>query len=192
MNIVVGLGNPGIHYQLSRHNIGFLVVDRLAEIHNIHISIKRFKAIYGKGWVNSEEIIVAKPMTFMNRSGEAVRRMAQFFEIDLGNLIVIHDDLDLPFGRLRFKRRGGDGGHLGVRSIIETMGGDRFLRLKVGLGRPPEGMDPAEYVLSSFDHVETFYLNEILNRAAEALKVYLLEGLEKAMNLFQKRDRKGG
>jgi PTH1 family peptidyl-tRNA hydrolase len=123
----------------------------------------------------------------MNRSGEAVKKASDFFHLGVEDLVVIHDDLDLPFGRLRFKRRGGDGGHQGVRSIIESLGENSFLRLKVGIGRPPEGMDPAEYVLEAFDKTEQPRLDQVLSQAAESLKVMLLEGLEKAMNQFQKR-----
>jgi peptidyl-tRNA hydrolase, PTH1 family len=186
VKIIVGLGNPGVHYQWSRHNIGFQVVDRLAEINHILVSTKRFKALYGTGWINPKMVVLAKPMTFMNRSGEAVKKTINFFHIGMEDLIVIHDDLDLPLGRLRFKRRGGDGGHQGVRSIIESIGGNTFLRLKVGIGRPPKGMEPAEYVLTSFDGMEQSYLNGILSRAAESLMVMLSEGIEAAMNRYQK------
>lgn len=191
MNIIVGLGNPGVHYQGSRHNIGFMVVDRLAETYHIPISNRRFNSLYGIGLVDTQEIILVKPMTFMNRSGEAVIKITQFFQIQLMNLIVIHDDIDLPFGRLRFKQRGGDGGHLGVRSIIESIGRDNFLRLKVGVGRPPKGTDPAEYVLSMFEEIERSHLNEILDRATEAVKVLLIEGLEIATNRFQGKREEG-
>jgi PTH1 family peptidyl-tRNA hydrolase len=121
-------------------------------------------------------------MTFMNRSGEAVRKAIHFFHIGMEDLIVVHDDLDLPFGKLRFKRRGGDGGHQGVRSIIEFMGGNTFLRLKVGIGRPPKGTDPAEYVLEPFEAIQLADLDKILSHAAGSLKVMLLEGIEAAMN----------
>lgn len=187
MKLIVGLGNPGVRYQGNRHNIGFQVVNRLAENHQISISTKRLKALYGTGKIDSQEIVLAKPMTFMNRSGESVRRMVDFFHVGMGDLIVVHDDLDLPLGRLRFKRRGGDGGHQGVRSIIEAMGGDTFLRLKVGIGRPPRGMEPAEYVLCDFDEIEQPYLSEIRSMAAEALAVMLLDGLQAAMNRYQKK-----
>jgi PTH1 family peptidyl-tRNA hydrolase len=162
-------------------------VDRLAETNHILISTKRFKSLYGTGWINFERVILVKPMTFMNRSGEAVRKTINFFQVGIEDLIVIHDDLDLPFGRLRFKRRGSDGGHQGVRSIIESMGKNTFLRLKVGIGRSPQGMDPAEYVLVSFDEIQESHLEGILSRAAESLKVMLLEGVETAMNRYQKR-----
>ena len=187
MKFIVGLGNPGVRYQWTRHNIGFLVVDRLANNHHILISTKRFQTRYGTGWIDSYKVILAKPMTFMNQSGESVKKAVNFFQADMGDLIVIHDDLDLPFGRLRFKRRGGDGGHQGVRSIIERMGGNNFLRLKVGIGRPPRGMEPAEYVLSSFDETQQPYLDGILNQAAEALVVMLSEGVERATNRYQKK-----
>jgi len=187
----VGLGNPGSQYEGSRHNIGFLVVDRLAAEHHILTSTKRFKALLGKGLIDSQEIILIKPMTFMNRSGEAVKKVLHFFHSGPEDLIVIHDDLDLSVGRLRFKVRGGDGGHLGVRSIIESIGTNNFLRLKVGIGRPPKGMDPAKYVLGSFDLSEGVDLNKVIDQAIDALKVMLSEGVQFAMNRFQKKIRTG-
>lgn len=187
MKVIVGLGNPGVHYQWSRHNIGFQVVDRLAEINHIFLSKKRFKTLYGIGWIDLQKVLLATPITFMNLSGEAVKKVVHFFHVGVEDLIVIHDDLDLSFGRLRFKRRGGDGGHQGVRSIIESMGGNAFLRLKVGIGRPPKGMDPAEYVLASFDEVEQARLDGVISQAAESLRVLFLDGLEIAMTRFQKK-----
>ena len=174
---------------MTRHNIGFQVVDRLAKINHIPIRTKRFKSLYGTGWIDSQQVILAKPMTFMNRTGEAVKRITDFFHLSAEDLVIVHDDLDLSFGRLRFKQRGGDGGHQGVHSIIQMMGRNNFLRLKVGIGRPPPGMDPADYVLGVFNKTEQLQLNEILSQAAESLQVMLLEGLEKAMNQFQKKDR---
>ncbi|MGZ3494178.1 MAG: aminoacyl-tRNA hydrolase [Thermodesulfobacteriota bacterium] len=187
MKIIVGLGNPGISYRMTRHNIGFLAVDRLAKADRTPIRTKRFKSLFGTGWIDSQQAVFVKPMTFMNRSGEAVKGVADFFGSTIEDLLVLHDDLDLPFGRLRFKQRGGDGGHQGVRSIIDRMGGNNFLRLKIGIGRPPPGMDPADYVLEVFDRTEQPELDGILSQAAEAVKVMLLEGLEKAMNQFQRK-----
>jgi PTH1 family peptidyl-tRNA hydrolase len=172
---------------MSRHNIGFQVMDRLAKKNHLSIRTKRFRSLYGTGWIDFQQVVLVKPMTFMNRSGEAVKKATDFFHLKMEDLVVVHDDLDLPFGRLRFRRRGGDGGHQGLRSIIEGMGGNNFLRLKVGIGRPPQGMDPAEYVLEVFDKIEQSHLDQILSDAAEFLKVMLLEGVEKAMNQFQKR-----
>ncbi len=187
MKIIVGLGNPGISYRMTRHNIGFLAVDRLAKVNRTSIRSKRFKSLFGTGWIDSQQAVFVKPMTFMNRSGEAVRGAVDFFGSTTEDLLVLHDDLDLPFGRLRFKQRGGDGGHQGVRSIIERMGCNNFLRLKIGIGRPPQGMDPADYVLHTFDTDEQSELDQILSQAADAVKVMFVEGLEKAMNQFQKK-----
>jgi PTH1 family peptidyl-tRNA hydrolase len=185
VKIIVGLGNPGITYERTRHNVGFQVLDRLAEINHILISTRRFKSLYGVGRIDSERVILMKPMTFMNRSGEAVEKAFHFFQVGIEDLIVIHDDLDLPFGRLRFKQRGGDGGHQGVRSIVESVGKNTFLRLKIGIGRPPRGMDPADYVLTLFDEIQYSDWVQIISRAAEALKVLVLEGLGTAMNRYQ-------
>jgi len=187
VKIIVGLGNPGTQYRMSRHNIGFQVVDRVAQISHISIRAKRFRSLYGTGWIDFQQVILSKPTTFMNRSGEAVKKTTDFFHLGMEDVIVVHDDLDLPFGRLRFKQRGGDGGHQGIRSIIERMGGNSFLRLKVGIGRPPRGMDSADYVLDVFDRTEQSLLDQILSQAAESLKVVLQEGLQKAMNQFQKK-----
>lgn len=189
MKIIVGLGNPGPLYERSRHNVGFQVVDRFAAVHHILISTKRFKSLLGKGQIDSREIVLIKPMTFMNRSGEAVQKALHFYEADCEDLIVIHDDLDLPLGKLRFKSRGGDGGHLGVRSIIESVGGNQFARLKIGIGRPPEGVDPPTYVLSSFFPDEEPLLRKVVDQATEALKVMLIEGMQTAMNRFQKKSK---
>ncbi len=186
MKIIVGLGNPGIQYRMSRHNIGFQVVDRLANVNHVSIRTKRFKSLYGTAWIGFQQVILSKPMTFMNRCGEAVKKTTEFFHLGMEDLVVVHDDLDLPFGRLRFKRRGGDGGHQGVRSVIERMGGNNFLRLKVGVGRPSPGIDSADYVLDVFDRSEQSLLDQVFSRAADSLEVMLLEGLEKAMNQFQK------
>ena len=187
MKVIVGLGNPGVHYERTRHNVGFQVVDRLAEISHILMSTKRFKSLYGLGLIDSQKVVLVKPMTLMNRSGEAIKKIIDFFQVGIEDLIVIHDDLDLSFGRLRFKRRGSDGGHQGIRSIIESVGRNTFLRLKIGIGRPPQEMDPAEYVLASFDEIQESHLEGILSRAAESLRVMLLEGIETAMNRYQKR-----
>lgn len=189
MKIIVGLGNPGALYQLTRHNIGFLVLDQFANDNNIIISTNRFHSTYGIGWIGSEKILLVKPMTFMNRSGISVKKIFDFFSADIKDLLIIHDDLDIPFGFIRFKRRGGDGGHQGVRSIINSLGDDKFLRMKIGIGRPPDKIDPSEYVLSQFDNFEKLRLNDIVARASEALKVLILEGLDVAMNRFQRRTK---
>jgi len=185
VKLIVGLGNPGVRYRWTRHNVGFQVVDRFALSKEIPISTRRFRAIYGKGSLDDQEIALLKPLTYMNLSGEAVKKAAQAFRIPLEDLIVVHDDLDLSSGKLRFRQRGGDGGHQGIHSIIEAMGGNGFLRLKIGIGRPPQGMDPADYVLTPLEEPERAQFGAIFSRAAECLTVLLLEGIEAAMSRFQ-------
>jgi len=187
VKVIVGLGNPGGTYQWTRHNIGFQVLDRLAKESHISLGHKRFKTHYGKGSIHSLDVLLVKPQTFMNLSGLAVKGIIQYYKAGPEDLLVIHDDLDLPFGALRIKRWGGDGGHQGVRSIIDSAGGNNFMRLKVGIGRPPRGMDPADYVLRFFDEPERRQLEEVLSRAAECLVVMISEGVETAMNRFQKK-----
>jgi len=187
VKIIVGLGNPGVHYQWTRHNVGFRVVDQLSEVQRIPICFRRFKANYGIGRIHSQDVVLVKPLTFMNLSGEAVRKIANTFSVEKEDLIVVHDDLDLALGRLRVKRKGGDGGHQGVRSIIEAMGGNTFLRLKVGIGRPPRGVDPADYVLSSFVEEDELEIRSTLSKAAETVEVILSEGVDAAVNQLQKK-----
>jgi len=188
VKIIAGLGNPGVQYEWTRHNVGFRVVDRLAETYHLNLSRRGFSSHYATGWIDSEKVIVLKPMTFMNRSGEAVQKVLSFFDTEMEDLIVIHDDLDLPFGALRFKRMGGDGGHQGVRSIIESIGGNTFPRLKVGIGRPPRGIEAAQYVLNPFDAIERSQLDKVLSESMEALALLLREGVSAAMNRYHKKE----
>jgi len=187
VKIIAGLGNPGVRYQWTRHNVGFQALDRLAELKRIVIATRRFKSIYGRGRIDSQEVLLVKPHTFMNLSGEAVKRVVDFFGASPEDLIVVHDDLDLPLGKLRFKQKGGDGGHQGIRSITEALGSNMFLRLKVGIGRPPEGMDPADYVLQTLNKSERVDFDHVASWAAESLMVLLLEGLPRAISGFQRR-----
>jgi len=187
VKLIVGLGNPGVRYRWTRHNVGFQVVDRFALSTEIPISTRRFRAVYGRGSLDDEEIVLLKPLTYMNLSGGAVKKAAQAFRIPLEDLIVVHDDLDLSSGNLRFRQKGGDGGHQGVRSIVEAMGGNGFLRLKIGIGRPPKGMDPADYVLTPLEEAERAQFDSIFSRAAESLIVLVLEGIEAAMSRFQRK-----
>ena len=187
MKIIAGLGNPGVRYQWTRHNVGFQALDRLAELKRIVIATRRFKSIYGRGRIDSQEVLLVKPHTFMNLSGEAVKRVVDFFGASPEDLIVVHDDLDLPLGKLRFKQKGGDGGHQGIRSITEALESNMFLRLKLGIGRPPGGMDPADYVLQTLNKSERVDFDHVASWAAESLMILLLEGLPRAMSRFQRR-----
>jgi len=185
VKLIVGLGNPGREYRWTRHNMGFLLLDELAQKNGIPLSRRGLKAVYGRGRIAGNEVVLAKPQTFMNLSGEAVQRLLHFFKIPPENLIVLQDDLDLPWGALRIRLRGGSGGHRGIQSIREAIGGDEFTRIKIGIGRPTgPNQDPADYVLDSLEKAEKEESREILKRSAEAVEVLLREGPQEAMNRF--------
>ncbi len=186
MKLIVGLGNPGKKYQHTRHNLGFLVIDRLAQRHRIAVSQKLCNALIGEWSIDGEKVILAKPQTFMNRSGAAVKAMFREYRGDSEDLLVIYDDLDLPFGRIRIRTQGSAGGHRGIVSILENLAGAPFCRIRVGVGRPPDGMDAADYVLESFDAGEAGALSEILDRAAAAVECLLRDGVKRAMELYNR------
>jgi len=180
--IFVGLGNPGVEYRLSRHNMGFLVVDSFAQRYNFRWS-KGFEGEWAFREINSKGILLFKPLTFMNLSGKAVEKLLLQVPIPREKLLVIHDDLDLPFGKLRLKRGGGDGGHRGLRSIIEAIGSD-FPRLKIGIGRPERKEEVVQYVLSPFSEEQLEKLPRLLEKTNALLLGLIEEGLEQTMNRF--------
>lgn len=184
MKLIFGLGNPGDRYSATRHNIGFMAVDKLATRKNKIIGTLKKKNLTAKCLIDQEEVILAKPRTFMNLSGEAVTSLASFFKIDAENIIVIHDDLDLDFGRIKIKIGGGHGGHNGIRSIVSYLGSGDFTRIKIGIGRPQTGGDISGYVLNPFSVEEKGDLDRILERSAEAAEAVVREGALKAMNRF--------
>lgn len=188
MRLIVGLGNPGPAYAKTRHNVGFWVIDALAEEMRLHFR-RHGLSHRAQGSLAGQDLTLAKPQTFMNRSGLAVGELlsdAGLDAVDPGDLIVVHDDLDLDVGRIRFKARGGAGGHNGMLSIIDVLRTDRFARLKIGVGRPPIGMDPAEYVLHPASGEDRALLNEGVERAVDALRCWSSEGLPTAMNRFNR------
>lgn len=187
MFLIVGLGNPGRVYASTRHNLGFSVTKKIAKLAGIAVSKPGHKAKYGTGLVEDNEIVLAMPQTFVNLSGQSVKALLAWLGIPPASLLVIYDDLDLPFGEIKLKRAGGSGGHNGVESIIRHLKTDDFSRLKVGIGRPPLRQDPAEYVLKPFSNPEKRKLNFILERAAEAALLVVREGIEKAMNEYNIR-----
>ena len=191
MKLILGLGNPGRGYHWTRHNVGFLLLDGLAKKHGIDVSRRGMKSLYGRGRIGSEEVLLAKPQTFMNLSGEAAQRLLHFFRIPPENLIVIHDDLDLPPGKPRIRIRGGHGGHKGIQSIAGALGTDGFTRFKVGIGRPNHpGQDPADFVLEPLTAGEREELKRAVEENLEALEVLILEGPQRAMDRFHK-EREG-
>ena len=186
MKFVVGLGNPGEKYQGTRHNIGFLVIDALAKQGRIAVNRKISRALIGEIAANGEKLILAKPQTFMNRSGLAVRELFDEFQGSAQDLIVVYDDLDLPFGRLRIRPSGSAGGHRGMLSIIETLEGGPFCRLRVGIGRPPQGKAVIDHVLETFNQAELVELPDLIGRAAGAIDAIIRDGVERAMGEFNR------
>ena len=184
VTLIVGLGNPGRDYANNRHNVGFLTADRWAVAHTIAFNKIQHHAIIAPGRVNQRRVIAAKPQTFMNESGRAVGALLRFYKVPVERLLVIFDDLDLPFGTIRLRAEGGAGGHNGMRSIMQHLGGNQFARLRIGIGRPPGRMDPAAYVLQDFSRAETDELNGLLDRAVYAIDVFTQEGITTAMNQY--------
>ncbi len=182
--LIVGLGNPGREYRLTRHNVGFMLLDRLAVKLDLRFTRLQSKALVADGLYQERKIILAKPQTFMNLSGQAVQGLMRFYKLPLDRLLVVHDHLDLPLGTLRLRPDGGAGGQRGMESILARLGSDDFARLRLGIGRPPGQMDPAAYVLQEFSTAEQAVLSEMLNRAAEAVLTWVTDGLETAMNRF--------
>jgi len=188
VKLIVGLGNPGLRYYDTRHNIGFQVIDQLADLYESTLDRKDFDACWGKVRMSETTVLLAKPMTFMNLSGYAVQRLAHFFDIAVNDIIVIHDDLDLPFETIRLKKGGGDGGHKGVMSISEQLGDSGFVRIRLGIGRAQGMVSPKDYVLQSFSKEEKDLLAAVLDKVCSAIKVTLSEGIQKAMNQYHSRN----
>ncbi len=188
MKLIVGLGNPGIEYQFTLHNFGFLAVDRIAERHGAHISNRRCRAVTGKAVIGGDEVLLAKPETCMNLSGLSVRELVDEYEIDPANdLIVIYDDLDLPFGMLRVRAKGGAGGHHGMESIIGALKTQDFTRIRLGISPERPIGDGAQYVLSPFKKAQGPVVDEALDGAASAVETILAEGPNAAMNKFNRK-----
>jgi len=186
VKLIVGLGNPGKKYQGTRHNLGFFVIDRLAQQNHIAIGKKFCDSLIGE-WLHSDEtIVLAKPQTFMNRSGESVKGLLAEYRGTADDVVVVYDDLDLPFGRIRIRPQGSAGGHRGILSIQEHLAGALFCRVRVGIGRPPEGMDAVDYVLEPFSAAERDGLGEIIDRAAASVECILTDGVERAMGRFNR------
>lgn len=188
MKLIVGLGNPGMRYRFNRHNAGFLVMDQLALQHHISISQTIFDAYVGKGKIAGSVVLLAQPQTFMNLSGSAVRRLADYYRIDIEDVIIVHDDLDLPFMTIRLKAGGGHGGHKGLISIIDHLGAADFLRVRLGIGRPERKSMVEGYVLSPFSEEETTCLPRLLQNAGEAVADVISLGIQAAMERHHGKD----
>jgi peptidyl-tRNA hydrolase, PTH1 family len=187
MYLIVGLGNPGHRYQFTRHNIGFMVLGKLAQAFKIDLKQKSFDALWGKGKIEGNNILLAMPQTYMNLSGTAVRQLVAFFKADINNVIVIHDDLDLSFGTIRLKTGGGNAGHKGLNSITENLGSSDFVRMRLGIGRPSDKSRIEGYVLEPFQSDEELsLLPSIIKTAADVGNEIILSGVEKAITKYHK------
>lgn len=184
MKCIIGLGNPGKKYEKTRHNIGFMVVDELARRHNFSLSKKKFNGIYAMENIQNEKVIVMAPQTYMNLSGEAVRPLMEYYNLDIEDILVIYDDLDLPTGKIRLRQKGGHGGHNGIRSIIANVGNKEFKRIRIGIGRPVSRVPVVDYVLGTFSAEEKEEALTGIEKAADACEAWLNRPFPEVMNDF--------
>lgn len=188
MYLIVGLGNPGRQYEATRHNMGFDVIDKLVEEYNVPQSGVKFNAMYGKGRIEGQPVILMKPLSYMNLSGGPVRDMANYFKIDPETeMIVIYDDIDLEPGQLRIRKKGSAGGHNGIKHIIQQLGTQTFVRIKVGVGAKPKGWDLADHVLGRFSTEDRKLVDEAIAKAAKAVDIIISQGTDVAMNEYNRK-----
>lgn len=188
MIIIVGLGNPGREYQGTRHNAGFMVIDALAEKYGIDVAEKKHKGLIGKGTIEGKKVILAKPQTFMNSSGECLRELFDYYKPDVTTeLIVVYDDITLDVGGLRVRKKGSAGGHNGMKSIIAHLGTEEFLRIRVGIGEKPPRMDLADWVLGHFHKEDIEKLNDAISEAVDAVAMLVNEEADEAMNRYNRK-----
>lgn len=191
MYLIAGLGNPGKQYEATRHNMGFDVIDKLVEEFNVPQAGVKFNAMYGKGRIGGEPVILMKPLSYMNLTGGPIRDMANYFKIDPETeLIVIYDDIDTEPGQLRVRKKGSAGGHNGIKSIIQQLGTQNFMRVRVGVGAKPKGWDLADYVLGRFDRDDRQLVEDAQDRACEAVEMILSDSVDAAMNKFNVSKKK--
>jgi len=184
MKCIVGLGNPGRKYKKTRHNIGFLVIDELLHRHQWKLNKSKFNGDYALEHYQSEKVILLKPQTFMNLSGEAIRPLVDYYNIDIKDILVIYDDLDLPTGKIRLRQKGGHGGHNGIRSTIDHLGQKDFKRLRIGIGRPVDATSIVDYVLSKFNKQEKDDVVSSIHKAADACEAWFENPFDQVMNEF--------
>ena len=185
MYLIAGLGNPTREYENTRHNIGFMCVATIAREHEIRICENKHKALIGKGYINGNKVLLVKPLTYMNNSGEAIREIADYYKLDYEEeVIVIYDDIDLDVGRIRVRPKGSAGGHNGIKSIIACLNTQNFARIRVGVGAKPEGGDLINHVLGHFDNEDSKVIEETRERVVRALECILSDGVDAAMNRF--------
>ena len=187
VRLVVGLGNPGREYEKTRHNAGFMAVDNIAEAFSIPLDKRKFNTVFGKGLVEGVDVILAKPMAFMNKSGPLVQNLAGYFKILYKDMLVIHDDIDLEFGRIKIIEKGGHGGHNGVRSLMDAFGVGDFPRIRIGIGRSGTGADVTGHVLGKYSTDESKVLDQIITSARNAIVTILCKGIKDGMNRYNNK-----
>lgn len=188
MKLIVGLGNPTAQYERTRHNVGFRAAEELARRFRIALDQKKWNAVYGVGEVRGERVVILEPQTYMNLSGEAAGPAMRFFKVASEDVVALHDELDLPLGRLQLKKGGGSAGHNGLKSLTQHLGGPDYLRLRIGVSRPPPKWDTANYVLANFTGAEEKTLEDVLARAADAVELLCEVGALQAMNQVNRKD----
>lgn len=189
MYLIAGLGNPTREYEKTRHNVGFEAIDILADKAGTTVTERKHKALYGKGYLGGQKVILAKPQTYMNLSGESIREIADFYKIEPENIIILCDDINLPEGRLRIRLKGSAGGHNGLKNIISHLGTQEFPRIRIGVGEKPRGMDLADYVLGRFPKEQQALMEEAYRDAADAACMMIEEGADAAMNHYNRRSK---
>ncbi len=182
--LIAGLGNPGKKYSKNRHNIGFNIIEDLASSHSLSLNKNKFDLNYCRGKIKGSNVILAKPMSYMNNSGVPIQRLSRFLKINHKNIIIIHDDLDIQFGKLKIKEQGGHGGHNGIRSLVSSLGTNEFIRIRVGIGRPVTKKEVSGFVLGNFTSRETDTVNEIIYDSIKATETIISHGIAKCMNDF--------
>ncbi len=188
MYLILGLGNPGRRYQFTRHNIGFMVLEKIAAQWEVDLKQKSFDALWNRGKIAGINVLLAMPQTYMNLSGNAARKLLAYFKMDISNLIVIHDDLDLPFGKLRLKTGGGNAGHKGLKSIVTCLGSADFMRVRLGIGKPSDESRIEDYVLERFESKEAAELQQIIQLAADAATDIVISGMQTAMAKYHTKN----
>lgn len=186
MYVIVGLGNPGDRYAQTKHNIGFITIDYLAEQHSIKMNKMKHKAIIGEGDMGGEKVLLVKPQTFMNLSGQSVMDIVNFYKVPAANLVVIYDDIDLPVGKVRIRPNGSSGTHNGMRNIIYLLRNQEFPRIRIGVGKQPDYMDLADYVMTKFNSEEKPLIEEAIKKSAATVEEIVKSGINNAMNKYNK------
>jgi len=184
MKIIIGLGNPGKKYEETRHNAGFMAIDKISDKWGIPVQQAKFRALVGEGRIDGAKVLLVKPQTYMNLSGESVGEILRFYKLTPEDILVIYDELDLPLGQLRLREKGSAGGHNGIKSLIQHLGTQEFKRIRIGISRPPQGMSVSDYVLGTFSAAERAQIEETVSLAAEASVLWLRESFVNVMNRY--------